>query len=60
MRLTGVWMVSMDQYHAFPDQNLLQLGIRSGYLNVVSRVPCARVVRCVARLEGEDVIVQLL
>ena len=53
MRLTGVWMVSVDQDHAFPDQHLLQLGIRSGYLTVVSRVPCARVVCCAARWEGE-------
>ena len=29
MRLTGVWMVSMDKDHAFSDQHLLQLGIRS-------------------------------
>ena len=39
---------------AFPDQHLLQLGIRLGYLTVVSRVPCARVVCCAARLMGED------
>ena len=45
-------MVSMDQAHVFPGQHLLQLGIRSGYLTVVSRVPCARVVCCVARQEG--------
>ena len=54
MRPTGVWVVSVDQDHAFPDQHLLQLGIKLGYLTVVSRVPCARVVCCVARLEGED------
>ena len=48
MRPAGVWMVSMDQDHAFSDQHLLQLGIRSGYLTVVSRVPCARVVCYVA------------
>ena len=52
MRLRGVWMVSMDKDHAFPDQHLLQLGIRSGYLTLTSKVPCARVVRCAARLEG--------
>ena len=41
---------TVDQYHAFPDQHLLQLGSRFlGYLTVLSRVPCARVVRCVAR-----------
>ena len=40
-----VWMVSVDQDHTFPDHHLLQLGIRLGYLTVVSRVPCARVVR---------------
>ena len=53
MRLIGVWMVSVDQDHAFLNQHLLQLGIRSGYFTVVSRAPCARVVRCVARREGE-------
>ena len=54
MRLTGVWMVSVDQDHAFPDQHLFQLGIRSGYLTMVSRVPCARVLCCVTRYEGGD------
>ena len=43
MRPTGVWMVSVDQDHAFRGQYLLQLGARSGYLTVVSRVPCARI-----------------
>ena len=47
-------MVSVDQDHALPDQHLLQLGIRLGFLTVVSRVPCARVICCVARQEGED------
>ena len=51
-RLMVVWMVSVDQDHVFPDQHLLQLGIRSGYLTVVSRVPCAKNVRCIARYEG--------
>ena len=54
MRLTGVCMLSMDQDHASPGQHLLQLGIRLGCFTVVSGVPCARVVYCVARLEGED------
>ena len=54
MRLENVWTVSMDQNNAFPDQHMLQLGIRSGYLTVVSRVPCARGLRCVARQEAED------
>ena len=54
MRLMGVWMVSVDQDHAFPDQHLLQLGIRLGYFTVVIGVPCARVIRCVARYEGGD------
>ena len=49
-----MWVVSVDQNHAFPDQHWLQLGIRLSYLTVVSRVPCARVVCFVARLEGED------
>ena len=47
-------MVSVDQDHAFRGQYLLQLGARLGYLTVVSRVPCARIVCCAARLEGED------
>ena len=47
-------MVSIDQYHVFQGQHLLQLGIKLGYLTVVSRVPCARVVCCAARLERED------
>ena len=54
MRLTDVKMVSMEQDHAFPDHHILQLGIRLGYLTVVSRVPCARVVCCAARLERVD------
>ena len=55
MRLTGDWMLSVEQDHAFPDQHLFQLGIRSGYLTVVSRVPCARVVRYVPRDERGDI-----
>ena len=47
-------MVSVDQDHAFPDRYLLHLGIGLGYLTVVRRVPCARVLRCVAKQEGED------
>ena len=54
MRLTGVWMISMDEDHAFPDQRLLQLCIRPRYLTVLSRVPCARNAHCEARLEGAD------
>ena len=45
-------MVSGDQDHAFGGQYLLQLGTKSGYLTVVSRVPGARVLYCAARLEG--------
>ena len=44
----------VDRDHAFPDRHLLLLGIRLGYLTVVSRVPCARVLRCVTRYEGGD------
>ena len=47
-------MISMDQDHAFSDQHLLQLCIRLGYLTVVSRVLCARVVCCAAGNEGGD------
>ena len=54
IRLTDVWVVSTDQDHAFPDNHLLQLGIRLDYLTAVSRIPWARVVRCVARHEGWD------
>ena len=58
MRLIGVWMVSMEQDHAFPGQYLYQLGIRSGYLTVVSRLLCARVICCVARHEeGESSLI---
>ena len=51
-RPTGVWMISVDQDHAFWGQHLLQLGTRLGYSTVVSRVPCVRVLCCAARLEG--------
>ena len=34
MRLTDVWMVSVDQDHAFPGQNPLQVDIRLGYSTV--------------------------
>ena len=48
-------MVSVDQDHVFPgNAYLLQLGVRLGYLTLISRVPCAGVVCYVARLEGED------
>ena len=47
-------MVSVDQDHAFPNQHMLQLGIRLGLLAVVSRVPCARVVCYATLLEGGD------
>ena len=52
MRPTGVWMVSVDQDHTFPNQHVLQLGIRVGFLAVVSNVHCVRVVCCAALLEG--------
>ena len=54
MRPKGVWMVSVDQDHAFRGQHLLHLGTRSGYLTVVSRVPFARVLCSAARLDGSD------
>ena len=54
MRPTGVWMVSVDRDHAFWGQHLLQLGTRFGYSTAVSRVPCARVLCCAARLDGGD------
>jgi len=53
MRLTGVWMVSVDQDRTLPHQYLLKFGNRLGYLTVVSKVPCARIVCYVARNEGE-------
>ena len=53
MRPKGVWMVSVDQDHAFPGRHLLQLGTRIGYsTTVVSRVPCARFLSCAIRLKG--------
>ena len=54
MRLTDVWMVSVDQDHAFHDQHIFQLGIRSGSLTVLSRVLSARIVCFVGRDEGGD------
>ena len=62
MRPTCVWMVFVDQDHAFWGQHLLQLGTRLGYSTVVSSVPCARIVYCEARLEGEgcSIIVSFL
>ena len=54
MRPTGVSMVSLDQDHAFRGHHLLQVGIKRGYLTVISRVPCARVLCCAARLDGTD------
>ena len=53
MRRTGVWMVSVDRDHDFRGQHLLELGTRSGYPTVISRMPCARVLCCAARLEEE-------
>ena len=47
-------MVSVDQNHAFPERYVLQLGTRLGYLTVVSRVPCARVLCCVTGQEAGD------
>ena len=38
MRLAGVWMVSNDPDHAFPCQNLFELGIRICHWNVVGGV----------------------
>ena len=54
MMIRSVWMVSVDQDHAFPDQYLLQLGISLGYLTVLSRGRCARVVCSAARYEEGD------
>ena len=54
IRLRGVRMISMDQDHAFPYQYLLQLGIRSDYLTMVSKVPCARITHCAAWRDGEN------
>ena len=52
MRPTGVWMVSVDQDHAFWGQHLLWIGTRSSSLTVVSRVHCARTVCSAVSLEG--------
>ena len=47
-------MVSVDPNHAFPSQNPLQLGLRLGYLPVVSTVFCVRSLCCVARQENQN------
>ena len=47
-------MVSVNQDHAFPSKHPLQLGIRLGYLSVVSGVLWVGGVCCAARLEGYD------
>ena len=60
MRLTDVWMVSVDQNHSFPGHNLLQLSIRLGCFMVVTRVSCAKVVCCVARHEGGGIAPYLI
>ena len=44
----------MDPDHAFPGQNLLQPGLRSGYLSVVSIVFCVGASCCGARRENEN------
>ena len=54
MKFIGIRMVSVDPNHAFPSQNLLQLGLRLGYLSVVSTVFCVRSVCCVAGKENKN------
>ena len=49
MRLTDIWVVFKDSDHAFPCQNLLELGIRLGYWTVGGKVPCATIYNCMTR-----------
>ena len=53
-RLVSVCMPSVEPDQAFPSQNPLHLDIRLGTLTVVSKVPCARILRCLDRKERED------
>ena len=53
-RLISVCMPSVEPDQAFPSQNPLHLDIRLGTLTVVSKVPCARILRCLDRKERED------
>ena len=54
IRLISVCMPSVEPDQAFPSQNPLHLDIRLGTLTVVSKVPCARILRCLDRKERED------
>ena len=54
MRVTGLGMVPVSPDHAFPAQNPRQLGTRLGYLTAKSEALFARILRCVAALEGAD------
>ena len=47
-------MVSVDQDHVFQANTYSNLTSNWAIFTVVNRVPCARVVCCAARLEGED------
>ena len=53
-RLISVCMPSVEPDQAFPSQNPLHLDIRLGTLTVVSKIPCARILRCLDRKERED------
>ena len=54
IRLINVCMPSVEPDQVFPSQNPLHLDIRLGTLTVVSKVPCARILRCLDRKERED------
>ena len=54
MMVTGLGMVPVSPGHAFPAQNPRQLGTRLGYLTAKSEALFARILRCVAALEGAD------
>ena len=54
IRLISVCVPSVKPDQAFPSQNPLHLDIRLGTLTVVSKVSCARILRCLDRKERED------
>ena len=54
MRVTGLGMVPVSPHHAFRAKNPPQFGTRLGYLTAQSKALFARILHCVAALEGAD------
>ena len=54
MRVTGLGMVPVSPHHAFRAKNPPQFGTRLGYLTAQSKALFARILQCVAALEGAD------